>query len=59
MMKADTKACLAVISLTYAATAWLGLQNFLLKKKQILFLKKFYWSRVDLECCASFRCIEK
>ena len=34
MMKADTKACLAVISLTYAATAWLGLQNFLLKKKQ-------------------------
>ena len=27
--------------------------------KLILFSKNFYWGRVDLQCCVSFRCIAK
>ena len=27
--------------------------------KKFSFLKKMYWSRVDLQCCVSFRCTAK
>ena len=32
---------------------------YVVQMKPTLIIKQFYWSRVDLQCCVSFRCTAK